>query len=103
MCSQIAAGMRYLHSKGMYHRDLKPGNVLVGTDGAARIADFGLSRVADSDPQSEEVQRWSNVRETGHGIMNQREQTSNVGTPAYMAPELFTASGSTAVYDGALA
>ena len=87
VCCQVAAGMRYLHSKGMYHRDRKPGNVLIGTDAAARIADFGLSRVAGSDPEpSEQVQQWSNVRDTGHGISNQTEQTSNVGTPGECDP-----------------
>ena len=45
LCGQMAAGMHYLHSKGVYHRDVKPANVLIGVDGAVRMADFGLSKV----------------------------------------------------------
>ena len=39
----IADGMRFLHESGVVHRDLKSANVLVSTDGRAKIADFGLS------------------------------------------------------------
>ncbi|KAJ3335944.1 hypothetical protein HDU93_004033, partial [Gonapodya sp. JEL0774] len=40
----VACGMNYLESRGIVHADLKPGNVLVGKDGRAVIADFGLSK-----------------------------------------------------------
>ncbi len=43
--SQILLGLRYLHSEGVDHRDLKPDNILMYDMGATvRIADFGLAR-----------------------------------------------------------
>jgi WD40 repeat protein/serine/threonine protein kinase len=41
---QIAWGLQYAHERGVVHQDVKPGNVLLGVDGAARITDFGLAR-----------------------------------------------------------
>ncbi|MCA8924857.1 MAG: serine/threonine protein kinase [Planctomycetes bacterium] len=41
---QVGAGLEALHAAGIWHRDVKPHNVLLGTDGKAKLADFGLSR-----------------------------------------------------------
>lgn len=64
--AQLAAGLDYMHKKGMIHRDLKPGNVILKDDGAIKVIDFGLARSLD-----EISIRGTQVR----------------GTPAYMAPE----------------
>ena len=63
MAQQIVQGMRYLHSKGVIHRDLKPDNLLLTSSGEIRVCDFGLARVQASGSMS-----------------------VNKGTPAYMAP-----------------
>lgn len=69
---QIAQGMSYLHSKNIIHRDLKPDNVLVDVD-QVKICDFGLAKSHESD-----------------SLM-----TGQLGTPAYMAPEVTTTATAT--------
>jgi serine/threonine protein kinase len=65
----IAAGMNYIHSKNIIHRDLKPANVLLDEQYLPHIADFGLSKIVS--------------------LSNQMEMTMSIGTPVYMAPELY--------------
>ena len=68
----IADGVAYGHAQGVIHRDLKPGNILVGTDGTIKIIDFGVAHAADSDGET--------PRATG-------PRRGLVGTLAYMSPE----------------
>jgi serine/threonine protein kinase len=66
--AQAAAGLAAAHAVGVVHRDVKPGNVLLGDDGIVKIADFGISRAVDD------------VVLTATGLLT--------GTPAYLAPEM---------------
>ena len=52
----IGSGLAYLHEKGVVHRDVSPGNILVARNGAVKITDFGISRVA-GDAQGNEGTR----------------------------------------------
>jgi serine/threonine protein kinase/Tfp pilus assembly protein PilF len=68
---QIAAALEEAHGRGILHRDLKPGNILVTGKGAAKLVDFGLAKlITDSE---------SDVTKTIEGTV--------MGTAAYMAPE----------------
>lgn len=69
LSSQIGQGMMYLHSKRIVHRDLKPDNILLDATGA-KISDFGLAKVS---------------------MANDGFITGQLGTPAFMAPEMMAA------------
>ena len=65
--AQAARGLAAAHRAGLVHRDIKPGNLLVGTGGVVKITDFGIAQAAGAAP----------VTRTG----------ALLGTPGYLAPE----------------
>jgi hypothetical protein len=66
--ADIASALDHVHSAGVVHRDVKPGNVLIDAGGSAMLADFGIARLVDD---TQHHTRTGNV----------------VGTVAYLAPE----------------
>ena len=74
---QIASGLAAAHDRGVIHRDIKPGNLFVTTDGRIKILDFGLAKLIgpDSSVNTETI----TVNGTPRTVM---------GTVAYMSPEL---------------
>jgi serine/threonine protein kinase len=69
----VARALEYAHRQGMVHRDVKPSNILITSEGAPMLTDFGIAKLL----AGEETQ---NLTGTGIGI----------GTPEYMAPEQWT-------------
>ncbi|HWN70095.1 MAG TPA: bifunctional serine/threonine-protein kinase/formylglycine-generating enzyme family protein [Haliangium sp.] len=72
---QVAQAVGYAHAKGVVHRDLKPGNVMLGEHGEVQVLDWGLAKVLDQRA----VETSSSMQITRAGQI--------LGTPAYMAPE----------------
>ncbi|MGH1343544.1 MAG: protein kinase domain-containing protein [Nannocystales bacterium] len=73
-----ARGLAAAHAAGVVHRDVTPGNILVGDDGRARVADFGLASLRDHE-------RASALDASSRGTGEQGELR---GTPGYIAPEV---------------
>jgi serine/threonine-protein kinase len=85
ICTEILRVLQHAHALGVVHRDLKPGNVMVGKLGEVSIMDWGLAkRIGEGEPARAEqmsVSTSERVRlfETQAGAL--------LGTPAYMSPE----------------
>ena len=60
----LCDALQYAHDRGIVHRDIKPENLLMDKEGSVKVADFGLAKMLDADPDEKPV-----------------------GTPSYMAPE----------------
>ena len=76
---QACAGLDHAHTAGLVHRDVKPHNLLLRTDGVLKVADFGIARAIES------------TRMTGVGTV--------LGTAAYLAPEAARGEDATAATD----
>ncbi len=77
--ADLASALATVHAAGVRHRDLKPANVRLGSDGVARLIDFGIARDAGAE------------RVTRQGMV--------VGTASYLPPEIFVEEDANGVQD----
>lgn len=76
---QIAQALAAAHADGVVHRDVKPENIIVRTDGYAKVLDFGLAKLLETKDRKTNAWRSSSSVETSPGLI--------MGTTAYMSPE----------------
>ncbi len=72
LINQVAAALDYAHGQGVVHRDIKPDNIMLGSDGDAKITDFGVAKLLSHQATQSDMM---------------------LGTPNYMAPEQIDARG----------
>ena len=72
----LCSALQYAHENGVYHRDVKPENILLGTSGVVKVADFGIARMVGEKAEF-------TLTKTG----------SALGTTAYLAPEQIESPG----------
>jgi serine/threonine-protein kinase OSR1/STK39 len=71
---EVTNALAHIHAVGQIHRDVKPGNILVGQDGSIKLGDFGVAATLLEDGQ------------------RKRARFTSTGTPCYMAPEVVSGS-----------
>jgi serine/threonine protein kinase len=81
---EVLDAVEFAHARMVVHRDLKPGNILVGPDGRPRLLDFGIAKLVDPDPDAGNTETRTEYRAL---------------TPAYASPEQFRGDTVTAASD----
>jgi serine/threonine protein kinase/tetratricopeptide (TPR) repeat protein len=73
----VADGIAVAHEAGILHRDIKPENVLLAKNGYAKLADFGIAKLLETDPLADDP----------YAVLSSDQHSTRVGTAAYMSPQ----------------
>jgi len=95
--AEITLAIESVHTLGYIHRDIKPDNILITRSGHIKLSDFGLCRHLGDLSGPESAVELS--AEVGEGRRSRQLAYSTVGTPDYIAPEVFSKAGYTETVD----
>ena len=84
MFTKVAAGLEHMHRRGVYHGDLKPGNIMLSRGGAVKIIDFGTAWIRGQ--QKDRVQgtlQYMAPEQASQKVVNDRTDLYNFGATMY--------------------
>jgi serine/threonine protein kinase len=81
---QVAAGMVHMHAKGVYHADLKPGNIMLGKTGVVKVIDYGLAWIkGEPKDRVQGTPEYMAPETASHKLVNERTDIYNFGATMY--------------------
>ncbi|MCD7957787.1 MAG: Stk1 family PASTA domain-containing Ser/Thr kinase [Lachnospiraceae bacterium] len=83
---QISAGLEAAHNNGIIHRDVKPQNIMISTDGKVKVADFGIARAASANTMTSGVMgsvHYSSPEQARGGYSDEKSDIYSLGITMY--------------------
>ena len=98
--AELVLAVDSIHKMNYIHRDLKPDNILIDRKGHLKLSDFGLCKYTEIKPKIDFGVRITQAKPILSKISRKRQLAlSTVGTPDYIAPEVFSQQGYTEIVD----
>ncbi|KAM3128981.1 hypothetical protein pb186bvf_018898 [Paramecium bursaria] len=98
--AELVLAVDSIHKMNYIHRDLKPDNILIDRKGHLKLSDFGLCKYTEIKPKIDFGVRTNQAKPILSKISRKRQLAlSTVGTPDYIAPEVFSQQGYTEIVD----